>query len=312
MPENSYLPEGMLYNTPDNRGAICSPVSLERAMTTGKILESVAAMCDKDLNLIVKLGAYRGIIYKEEAALGNVKDIGVISRVGKPVCFKVCEIIKDEAGNPLFILSRKAAQKEASEYIMQTLVAGDVIRCRVTHLESFGAFVDIGCGIVSLIGVENISVSRIPSPAERFSPGQEIYAAVLSVDRESGRICLTHKELLGTWEQNAALFVPGETVTGIIRGIEDYGIFVELTPNLSGLGEVREGFYTGEAVSVYIKNIIPEKHKIKLVIIDSCPSGYTLYNNYFIKSGRVKQWCYFEQYGEASKNKTVFLHKTNS
>ena len=41
--------------------------------------------------------------------------------------------------------------------------------------------------------------------------------------------------MLGTWAENAALFSPGQTVTGVVRSVEDYGIFVELTPNLAGL-----------------------------------------------------------------------------
>ena len=92
-----------------------------------------------------------------------------------------------------------------------------MIPAAVTHLEPFGAFVDIGCGVASLIGIENLSVSRIFHPSDRLSVGQPIYAAVRSVDREARRISLTHRELLGTWEQNAALFSPGETVRGVVR-----------------------------------------------------------------------------------------------
>ena len=80
---------------------------------------------------------------------------------------------------------------------------------------------------------------------------------------------MTLKELLGTWEENAALFSAGETVPGIIRSIETYGIFVELTPNLTGLAELKEGVSVNENAAVYIKSIIPERMKIKLVILDS-------------------------------------------
>lgn len=67
----------------------------------------------------------------------------------------------------------------------------------------------------------------------------DIFGAVSSL--EDGRICLSQRELLGTWEENASLFEQGETVAGIVRSVEDYGIFVELTPNLAGLAEFREG-----------------------------------------------------------------------
>ena len=79
---------------------------------------------------------------------------------------------------------------------------------------------------------------------------------------ENDKITLSHKELLGTWEENAAMFAPGQTVTGVIRSIEDYGIFVELTPNLAGLAEPRPDVFIGQQASVYIKSIIREKMKI--------------------------------------------------
>ena len=82
------------------------------------------------------------------------------------------------------------------------------------------------------------------------------------------------RELLGTWEENAALFSPGQTVTGIIRSVEDYGVFVELAPNLAGLAELKDvtgitGVAPGRTADVYIKSIIPEKMKIKLIIIST-------------------------------------------
>ena len=148
------------------------------------------------------------------------------------------------------------------------LVPGDIIPATVTHIESFGAFVDIGCGIISLLSIDCISVSRISHPKERLNVGDSIYSVVRGKD-EYGRICVSQKELLGTWEENAALFSEGETICGIVRSIESYGIFIELKPNLAGLAEYRENLCVGQSVTVYIKSIIPEKMKIKLIIIDA-------------------------------------------
>ena len=85
---------------------------------------------------------------------------------------------------------------------------GTVLTCRVTRLESFGAFVDIGCGIVAMLPVERISVSRIAHPAQRFREGERILAAVWSVD-----LSLIHLWLLVTvrseWTQIGAQRHPG-------------------------------------------------------------------------------------------------------
>ena len=105
-----------------------------------------------------------------------------------------------------------------------------------------------------------------------------LYVAVKSIDRSLDRIFVTLKELLGTWEENAARFEAGQTVVGHVRSIESYGIFVELTPNLAGLAELRGSGNTpvrcsvGDTAAVYIKSILPERMKIKLVIIDSYSS----------------------------------------
>ena len=128
-------------------------------------------------------------------------------------------------------------------------------------------FADIGCGIVGLISIENISVSRISHPRDRFFVGQNIRVVIKDIDYENRRFTLSHKELLGTWEENADMFDVGQTVCGVVRSIEDYGIFIELTPNLAGLAEYKAGIVSGQQATVYIKYIIPDKMKIKLIIL---------------------------------------------
>ena len=260
-----------------------------------RILEAKAVMCDSEHNLIVDLGGIRGVIPREEGAIGiregQVRDIALISRVNKPVCFTV-ERIEQQHGKPLAVLSRREAQQRcASEYI-SALRPGDIVEAKVTHLESFGAFCDIGCGIVALMPIDAISVSRISHPSDRFSTGDDIYAVVQSID-ENGRISLSHRELLGTWQQNADRFMQGQTVSGVIRTVEDYGIFVELTPNLAGLAELKDGVEPGQQASVYIKSIIPEKMKIKLIIIDSFDADYkTPPIEYFFTGDHIDRWQY--------------------
>ncbi len=268
-----YKPEGMLLGTKENNDYVSTLQGLEKAMMQGKILESVALLCDAAMNLTFKLGNIRGRMEKAEVAVTPdgmpPKDIAVISRVGKAVCFKVIGFERSRNGDPIAILSRRSAQEEYIQTVFSTLVPGDILPARVTHLEPFGAFVDVGCGVISLLSIDCISVSRISHPKDRFTPGQYIRTVVKSVDRNENRIFVSHKELLGTWEENAARFTPGQTVTGIVRSIEDYGIFVELSPNLAGLAELRDGIAVGQHVAVYIKSILPERMKIKLVLIDN-------------------------------------------
>lgn len=267
-----YQPEGSLLSRPENRMYLQSEEGLRRAQSEGMILEAMAVRCDSDYSLTVDLQCMKGRIDRADVLYRPtdepVRDIAVITRVGKAVCFKVLGFFT-ENGKTVARLSRREAQRECYEGYLSQAIPGDVLTAKVTHLENFGAFVDIGCGIVSLLSIDCISVSRISHPSDRFRVGDRIRVIVRSIDYETGRLFVTHKELLGTWEENAALFSVGQTVAGIVRSIEEYGIFVELTPNLAGLAEFRPDMTVGQTAAVYIKNMIPERMKLKLVLIDS-------------------------------------------
>lgn len=291
-----YYTENYLMNTAENKDALSSRAALREAYMSGKILEARAVMCDKEHNLHVDLGAIKGIIPREEGALGiedgSVRDIAIISRVNKPVVFKITSFQKDESGEVYALLSRRAVQKECMEEYISKLTPGCIIDAVVTHMESFGVFADIGAGISALMPIDSISVSRIPHPSARFNAGQKIKAVVKSID-ETGRITLSYKELLGTWEENANLFKAGETVPGIVRSVERYGIFVELRPNLAGLAEYVPGVVPGQHASVYIKNLIPERMKVKLIIVDSFDAQYPNEPpEYFVDSDYIDRWVY--------------------
>ncbi|WP_274953831.1 S1 RNA-binding domain-containing protein [Angelakisella massiliensis] len=305
----SFLPEGSLLGTEENDRFFRGPAALEEARASQRILEARAVVCDPDHNLIVDLGFIRGLIPRCEGAAGisdgSTRDIAIISRVGKPVCFVVTGLSRSCSGRMLPLLSRRQAQQRCREEYLSRLVPGDVIPGRVTHLENFGAFVDMGCGLPSLIPIDHISVSRIAHPRDRFRPGDSILAVVKSLEPD-GRICLSHKELLGTWEENAALFQPGETVAGVVRSVENYGVFVELTPNLAGLAEPFGEVRPGQHASVYIKSILPDKMKIKLILVDAFDAAYTRPElRYFVTGGHMDRWVYSTS-SSPRKMETIF------
>ncbi len=287
-----FYPEG--WNA-ENKKHSYTHNELMEAKLMGSVLESTVTMCDAGHNLVVDLGCMKGIIPRNEGAIGikegTTRDIALISRVGKPVCFTVENIESDSNGKPYAILSRKSAQELAKQNILKNRKNGDIIEAKITHLESFGAFCDIGCGIIALLPIDSISVSRISHPKDRFYVGEKIRTVIKNIAPD-GKVTLSHKELLGTWEENACLFTPGQTVTGVIRSVENYGIFVEITPNLAGLAEPRADVWVGQQASVYIKSIIPEKMKIKLIIIDSFESGYSPEIKYFYEGDNILEWDY--------------------
>lgn len=290
-----FLPEGCLMEKDENNMYMQCITSLSEAYREQRILEARATVCDSSHNLTVDLGCIKGIIPRREGALGikegRVRDIAVISRVNRPVSFVITGFDRDESGATVALLSRETAQRRCMDEYISTLSVGDVVDARITHLETFGAFADIGCGIVALMPIDAISVSRIEHPRERFTVGMNIKAVIKSI--ENGRISLSHKELLGTWQENADNFSSGETVAGVIRSIESYGAFVELAPNLAGLAETKDGIRVGQQASVYIKSIIPQKMKVKLIIVETFDYKYTPSSpKYYFEGDHIDEFLY--------------------
>lgn len=289
-----FLPEG--YISGCDTAAVSTPGAISESIRASKLLQGRAVCCDLNHDLIVDFGCITGRIPYAETALGiregTTRDVAIISRVGKYIHCTATGTETDENGKTRLLLSRLAVQKRCYEQYLSQLSAGDVIPAKVTHLENFGAFVDIGCGIISLIPIDAVSVSRISHPKDRFYVGENIHAVIKCIDGR--RVCLSHKELLGTWEQNASQFEVGQTVSGIIRSIENYGVFIELAPNLAGLSERREDLKVGMQASVFIKSIIPEKMKIKLVLIDAyVPSEQPLPTlKYYVTDGHIDRFRY--------------------
>ncbi|MEG0546903.1 MAG: S1 RNA-binding domain-containing protein [Oscillospiraceae bacterium] len=290
-----YLPEGTLFNSMEMQKKLKNEQTIRDAYQKDEIIEARAIRCDNEHNLYVDLGEIEGFMPHSEGAIGlndgSVRDIAIISRVNKPVAFKITDFIEGENGKQVALLSRRKLQEECTKNYLNTLKTGDIIDAKVTHIEPFGAFCDIGCGISALLPIDGISVSRIPSPSARLSIGLCIRVIVKTI--QDGRITLSHKELLGTWEENANNFKIGETVPGIIRSVEKYGIFVELAPNLAGLAEFVSGPKQGDNASVYIKSINPERMKIKLIIVDCFEAEYQ--NSpikYYFEGEHIDFWSY--------------------
>ncbi len=262
-----FMPEGWQISEVD-----LSKEQLTSAISTGEILQAKVNKCDSNYNLYVDLGnSLIGVIPREEVEAVNIDETGFpkpnicMSKVNKFVQFKVKDV--DSRNN--FILSRRAVGEDALNWITNELQEGMVVNGIVKSMQPYGVFVEIGGGIVGLLHIEDISVARIKTPAERLKIGQKINVMIKCIDKKLERVILTYKELLGTWEDNVKDFCEGETVTGIARETEKSknGIFVELKPNLVGMAEYKDGIEYGQNVDVYIKKIIPDKKKIKLLFV---------------------------------------------
>lgn len=152
---------------------------------------------------------------------------------------------------------------------MEEVKQGQIVNGIVTGIQPYGAFIRMENGADGLVYIEDLSVARIKTPHERLKIGQKVEVVIKSIDRSKGKVILSYKETLGTWEENAKKFTEGIKVKGKVRETEKNknGIFIELAPNLVGMAEYEEGLSYGQDVNVYIKKIDSEKRKVKLLIV---------------------------------------------
>ena len=163
---------------------------------------------------------------------------------------------------------KKVYSNEQINWIKDCLNNNSRIKGKVKSFQEYGAFINLRDNIDGLLPLKNISVTRIKHPEEVLKKGEEIDIIITEFDEVNNRITVSHKECLGTWEENIKQFEVGKSYIGTIRGTTRGGIFIELMPNLVGLAEHKSGFSYGEKVEVLIKKISPEKQKIKLIILD--------------------------------------------
>ncbi len=267
MEYQKFIPEG--WNEGEN---VYTFSDLKSALDSREVLSGKVTQCDFNNNLHVSLGkGIEGIIPRQEFEFINVDEDGFCNpkickgKVDSYVCFRVKEI----DNNSNIILSRKSVQKDAIDWIKEDLKPGMVINGIVKNIRKFGAFIEIGGGVVGLLHIEDISISRIKGPEERLKIGQKIPVMIKYIDIDKNKIVLTYKELLGNWDDNVKEYEEKTVVEGIVKEADQYknGIFIELKPNLVGLAEYKEGLEYGQKVNVYIKKIMKDRKKIKLLII---------------------------------------------
>ena len=164
-------------------------------------------------------------------------------------------------------MSKKILELKVRKWMYMHLKAGVKLKGVVVGLKDYAAFVDVGGGVTGILKLQDISDSVLVNSADFFKLGQRIEVIVKKYDRDTGRIELSYKELMGTFDENVKKFKEGDIVEGVIRNRMKTGVFVELAPNVTGIAEHVNGIEYGQKVLVSIKKINLERKKIKLIII---------------------------------------------
>jgi small subunit ribosomal protein S1 len=186
--------------------------------------------------LTVSVGGMRGFCPMSQIDMGFVEDPG--SYAGKTLTFKIMEL----RGKNDVVVSRRAFLAEEhskkAEDLRKQLAVDQELVGKVTRLERFGAFVDLG-GIEGLVHVSEISHTRVESPGDVLQKGQEIRVRILELKdlgTKQERISLSLKAMEpDPWDKVVDQFREGDLVTGKVVSTPNFGAFVALAPGIEGL-----------------------------------------------------------------------------
>ena len=158
----------------------------------------------------------------------------------------LCRIIKLEAdGDEVdVVIDRRVVMEEESKVtkdrLYSELAEGSIVSGTVRSLTDYGAFVDIG-GVDGLLHISDIAWTRVASPADILTAGQQIEVKILKIDPATRKIGLGMKQLLPhPWDAVPGTYTVGERIRGPVTRLTDFGAFVELTPGVEGMIHVSE------------------------------------------------------------------------
>jgi len=235
---------------------------------------------------VVSLVDYGAFVELEEGVEGliHVSEMSWTKKVVNPA--KILEVgdeveaIVSELDLPQrrISLSLRQAERNPWEELAISHPVGSVIEGKVRNLTEFGAFVQITDEIDGLIHVSDMSwTKRIKHPGDVLNKGDDLRARITNIDVENQRVSLSIKEFLpNEWDSFVEESTVGDTVTGRVVNVTDFGLFVDIYEGLEGLAHVSEiesgtssledQYSVGEWVSARILRIEQEDKKVGLTM----------------------------------------------
>ncbi|MCB9839087.1 MAG: S1 RNA-binding domain-containing protein [Phycisphaeraceae bacterium] len=258
---------------------ICSmPGAVTKAewemLEPGQVVEALVKGTNKG-GLDCEVAGHRAFLPASQVELNRVEDFSPY--VGQKLKCQVAKL--ERAGHGNIVLSRRellnAERKEKTEVLRNTLSEGQTIDGTVSRIMDYGAFVDIG-GVDGLVHVSDISHDRIRDPKSVVSEGQAVRVKILKLDWAKNRISLGIKQCMDDpYKAATGTIAAGETVTGKVTKIMEFGAFVEIAPGVEGLVHISELAWKriakvdsvlkpDEVITVKVLEVDPDKRRISL------------------------------------------------
>jgi small subunit ribosomal protein S1 len=228
-----------------------------------------------DYGAFVDLGGIDGLLHITDMAWRRVKHPSEVVKVGDEIDVRILKFDRERSRVSLGLKQLGADPWEniARRYPPNTRVFG-----KVTNIADYGAFVEIEDGVEGLVHVSEMDwTNKNVNPSKVVHTGQEVEVMVLDVDEERRRISLGLKQCKANpWKEFAENYARGDHVSGQIKSITDFGIFIGLPGNIDGLvhlsdiswdlpgEEAVRNYQKGQQVEAVVLSIDPERERISL------------------------------------------------
>lgn len=217
-------------------------------MQEGMIVKGVVKNIT-DYGAFIDLGGIDGLLHITDMSWGRVKHPSNLLNIGDEIEVKILKFDKDKERVSLGL---KQVQPNPWEEAQTKYVAGKKVGGEIVSVKDYGIFIELDDGIEGLIHVSEMSwTNSIKNPAKHFTVGEKVEAQVLDVDVENKRISLGLKQLQeNPWDDLEAKYPVGKKVTGKVKSIVDFGVFVDLGENVDALIHVSDLSWTKKNINV--------------------------------------------------------------
>jgi len=228
-----------------------------------------------DYGAFIDLGGIDGLLHITDIAWKKVKHPSQFLSIADNVKVKVLAIDKE---NLRVSLGLKQLDQDPWEKIIENYTAGMKIHCNVTNITDYGLFVEIEQGMEGLVHVSEIDWrNNSPNPQKIAKIGDEIEVMILEINNEKRRVSLGIKQCqVNPWQEFEEKHSINEKISGTIKSITDFGIFVELQGMIDGLIHISDlswedeneiklsNYKKGEEIETQILSIEASRQRISL------------------------------------------------
>jgi small subunit ribosomal protein S1 len=245
-----------------------------QGLEKGQVLEGVVKNIT-DFGAFMDLGGVDGLLYITDISWGRISHPSEVLELNQ----KIQVVVLDFDENKKRIsLGLKQIQTHPWDTLDKEITEGSVVKGKIVNIEDYGAFLEIIPGVEGLIHVSEVTWSNQPVNAtEYFELGQEFEAKVVTVDREDRKMSLSIKQLSDDpWSKIDEKYPTGKRVTGTVKNLTPYGVFVELEEGIGGMVHISDLSWTkrfshpseftkvGEKIDIMILESNKETRKLSL------------------------------------------------